>query len=57
MNAFRAAQQAIDLIEDADAAPAESGQGRTGDAELGKRPPAENEARVEDEINDVGNPK
>src|SRR6267378_6397248 len=56
-DALRAAEKAIELVEHADAAAGESGQGGSGDAELGERSPAENEAGVEDEIDDVGDPE
>src|SRR5260370_2088109 len=54
---LRAAKETIELVQHADGAAGESGESRSGDAELGERPPAENEARVEDEIDDVGDPK
>src|SRR5260370_21850717 len=56
-DAFGAAEQAIELIEHTNAATGEGGEGRAGDAELGKRPPAEDETRVEYEIDDVGDPE
>src|SRR6266849_4006962 len=56
-DAFRAAQEAIELIEHADAAAGERGEGCAGNAKLGERPPAEDEARVEDEVDDVGDPE
>src|SRR5260370_31535362 len=56
-DAFGAAEQAIELIENADTAAGKRGEGRAGDTELWKRPPAENEARVEYKIDDVGDPQ
>src|SRR5256712_2451481 len=56
-DALGAAEQPIELIEHADAATGERGEGRAGNAELGKGAPAEAEARVEDEIDDVGDPQ
>src|SRR5882672_10985043 len=56
-DALRAAEEAIKLVEYADASAGESGEGGSGDAELGERSPAENEAGVEDEIDDVGDPE
>src|SRR6266446_246998 len=56
-DAFGAAEQAIELIEHANAATSERGEGRAGDAELGERSPAEDEARVQYEIDDVGDPE
>src|SRR5713226_7378633 len=56
-DAFRAAQETIELIENADAAAGEGGECRAGDAKLGERCPAEDEARVEDEVDDVGDPQ
>ena len=56
-NAFRAAEQAIELIEDADAASGECGESGAGDAEFRKWTPAENETRVEDEVDDVRDPE
>ncbi len=57
MNETRSRRQAIELVEHADAAASESGKGCAGDTELGERAPAENEAGVEDEIDDVGDPE
>src|SRR6266705_4128848 len=56
-DALGPAEEAIELIEDADAAAGERGEGRAGDAKLGERPPAEDEARVEHEVDDVGDPQ
>src|SRR6266436_7982724 len=56
-DALGALQKTIELVENADAAAGEGGSGRAGDAKLGERPPAKNEARVEDEIDDVGDPE
>src|SRR5882757_8812893 len=56
-DALSAAEQAIELIEHADAAAGEGGQSGARDAEFWERSPAEDEARVEDEINDVGDPE
>src|SRR5260370_962354 len=56
-DALGAAEQSIELIEHTNAATGEGGEGRAGDAELGKRPPAEDETRVEYEIDDVGDPE
>ena len=55
--AFRTAEQAVKLIEHADAAAGESSEGRASDAELRKWPPAENETGIEDEIDDVRDPQ
>jgi len=56
-NALRATEEAVELIEHADAAAGEGGEGGAGDAKFGERPPAKDEARVEDEIDDVGDPE
>jgi len=56
-NALGAAKQAIELIEDADAAAGEGCERGASDAEFMKWPDAENEARVENEIDDVGDPE
>ena len=56
-DALRTAEQAVELIEHADAAAGESSEGRAGDTELGKWPPAENETGIEDEIDDVRDPE
>ena len=55
--AFRATHQAVELVEHADAASGESGQRGAGDAETRKRAEAENEARIENEIDDVRDPE
>src|SRR5690349_16950900 len=52
-DALGAAQQAVKLIEHADAAAGERCEGRASNAELWEWAPAENEARIEDEIDDV----
>src|SRR6266446_2279146 len=56
-NALGAAEQAVELIKDANAAAGERGEGGARYAELGERSPAEDEARVEDEVDDVGDPQ
>jgi hypothetical protein len=56
-DALRAAEETIELIEHADAAADEDGEGGSGDAEFGERAPAEDEAGVENEIDDVGDPE
>src|SRR5580765_6265701 len=55
--ALGAAEKSIELVEHADTAAGESGESSSGDAKLGERAPAENEAGVEDEIDDVGDPE
>jgi len=52
-DALRAAEQAIELVQHADAAAGEGGKSRSGDPKLGERPPAENEAGVEEEIDEL----
>src|SRR6267154_4471251 len=47
-NALRATEEAVELIEHADAAAREGGESCAGDAKSGERPPAKDEARVED---------
>src|SRR6266446_1719434 len=56
-NALGALQKTIELVENADAAAGEGGKGRAGNAELWERSPAEDEAGVENEIDDVGDPE
>src|SRR5437016_641119 len=56
-NALRATEEAIELIEHADAAAGEGRESRAGDAKFWERSPAEDEARVENEIDDVGDPE
>ena len=56
-DALAAAQQAVELIQHANAAARERGQGGAGDTELGEWSPAEDQARVEDEIDDVRDPQ
>src|SRR6266850_5924520 len=56
-DAFRTAEKAVELVEHADTAAGESGERGSGDAKLGERAPAENEAGVENEIDDVGDPE
>src|SRR6266853_943580 len=56
-DAFCSAEQAIELVEHADAASGECSQSRAGNAKLGEWSPTENEARIEDEIDDVGDPE
>jgi len=57
VNALGAAQQAIELVENADAAADKGGGGGAGDAEAWEGAQAEDEAGVENEIDDVGNPE
>src|SRR5713226_169091 len=56
-DALRAPEETIELIENADAAADERGEGRAGDPEFGEWTPTEDEARIEDEIDDVGDPE
>jgi len=56
-DALRAAQQPIKLIQHTDAAPGECRQSRACHAELRERSPAENEARIENQVDDVGDPQ
>ena len=56
-DALRTAEEPIELIENTDAAAGERGEGGAGDAKLGERPQAEDEARIEDKIDDVGYPE
>src|SRR5260370_11588749 len=56
-DARRAAEQAIELIENADAAADERGEGRAGDPEFGEWAQTKDEARIKDEIDDVGDPE
>jgi hypothetical protein len=56
-DALRAAEKAIELIENANAAACESGESSAGNAKLGKGAPAKDQARIEDKINDVGDPE
>src|SRR5438876_3755793 len=56
-DALRAAEETIELIEHADAAAGEGRESRTGDSKFWERSPAEDEARVENEIDDVGDPE
>src|SRR5258708_2717712 len=56
-DAFCSAEQAIELVEHADAASGECSQSRAGNAKLGEWSPTENEARIEDQIDDVGDPE
>src|SRR5207302_4771912 len=56
-DALRAAEKAVELIKHADASAGESGEGRAGDAQLWEWSPAKDEARVENEIDDVGDPE
>src|SRR6266851_34238 len=56
-NAFGAAKEPIELVEHANAASGERSESRTGNAKLGEWSPAEDEARIEDEIDDVGDPE
>src|SRR5260370_33846436 len=56
-DAFRAAKEAVELIENADAAADERGEGRAGDPEFGEWAQTEDEARIKNEIDDVGDPE
>src|SRR5713101_350188 len=56
-NAFGAAKETIELVEHANAASGECSESRTGNAKLGEWSPAEDEARIKDEIDDVGDPE
>jgi len=56
-DAFCAAQEAIELVEHADAAAGEGCESRSGDAQFREGAPAEDKARVEDEVDDVGDPQ
>ncbi len=56
-DALGAAEQAVELIKHANAAAGERGEGGAGDAQFWERSPAEDEARVENEVDDVGDPQ
>jgi hypothetical protein len=56
-NALSAFEQAVELVEHTDAAPGKGGQGRTGDAHVRKRSKAEDEAGIEDQVDDVRDPE
>ncbi len=56
-NAFRSLEQPVELVEHANAAAGECGQRRASDPEMRKRPDAEDQARIEDEIDDVRHPQ
>src|SRR5216684_4035652 len=56
-DALRAAEEAIELVEHTNAASGECSESRTGNAKLGEWSPTEDEARIEDKIDDVGDPK
>src|SRR6266852_581176 len=56
-DALGAAEKAIKLIEYADAAAGEGCKSRASHPKFWKRSPAKDEARVEDEIDDVGDPQ
>src|SRR6266849_486855 len=56
-NALGAAEETIELVEHADAASGERSESRTGNAKLGEWSPTEDEARIEDKIDDVGDPE
>src|SRR5579884_167243 len=56
-NAFRAAKQAVELIGDSDASARKSGQRGARYAQLGKWPQSEDQARIEDEVDDVRYPQ
>src|SRR5258708_176250 len=51
------AQGRMERGEEGEGGGGERGEGGSGHAEVGERPPGENEARVEDEIDDVGDPE
>ena len=50
-------QQPVELVEHADAAPGERGQRRAGHAHVRERPEPEDQARIEDEVDDVRHPQ
>src|SRR5258708_39145257 len=56
-NALGAAEETIELVEHANATSGECSESRTGNAKLGEWSPTEDEARIEDKIDDVGDPK
>src|SRR5438132_2793816 len=56
-DALRAAEETIELREHANSAAGEGGEGRAGDAQLWEWSAAEDEAGIENEIDDVGNPE
>src|SRR6266851_5698073 len=56
-NALGAAEETIELVEHANATSGECSESRTGNAKLGEWSPTEDEARIEDEIDDVGDPE
>ena len=49
--------QTIELVKNADAASDESGQRSAGDTQTGERPNSEDQARIENQVDDVRNPK
>src|SRR5947207_2132396 len=56
-DALRAAEETVELIEHADAAAGEGRESRAGHPKFWERTPAKDEARVENEIDDVGYPE
>ena len=56
-NPLRPFQKAIELVDHSDATPSECRQRRARDAHPWERPPAENQARVEHQVDDVRHPE
>src|SRR5713226_8758217 len=56
-DALGSAEETIELVEHANAASSECSKSRTGNTKLGEWSPTEDEARIEDKIDDVGDPE